>query len=187
VFTHVTGTLQFVSGALVQLSLSFDVAKHSHGPIEIYGTEAAMQVPDPNAFGGEVKTAKPRADHWDDVPVTIPYADANYRSLGVADMAYGILNNRPHRASGELALETQQPFLVAGLDQLVHHGGSVGEADRQALLASGEAEPQSDVALASAGVADRDDVLAAFDVLRSRQLHDERLVQVRKRGEVEAA
>ena len=25
-------------------------------------------------------------------------------SLGVADMAYGILDNRPHRASGDLAL-----------------------------------------------------------------------------------
>ena len=42
------------------------------------------------------------------------------------------------------------------------------------------------MALAGAGVADRDDVLAAFDVLRSRQLHDERLVQIRERREVEA-
>ncbi len=47
VFTHVTGTLQFVSGALVQVSLSFDVPKHTHKPIEIYGTEGAMQVPRP--------------------------------------------------------------------------------------------------------------------------------------------
>ena len=116
VFTHVTGTLQFVSGALVQLSLSFDVPKHTHGPIEIYGTDAAMQVPDPNWFGGEVKIARPRADHWDDVPVKIPYADANYRSLGVADMAYAIIKNRPHRASGELALhvlEVMEAFEVA--------------------------------------------------------------------------
>ena len=86
VFTHVTGTLQFASGALVQVSLSFDVPKHTHKPIEIYGTDASMQVPDPNMFGGEVKLAAPRAQDWDDVPVKIPYADANYRSLGVADM-----------------------------------------------------------------------------------------------------
>jgi hypothetical protein len=75
-----------------------------------------MQVPDPNWFGGEVKIARPRADHWDDVPVKIPYADANYRSLGVADMAYAIINNRPHRASGELALhvlEVMEAFEVA--------------------------------------------------------------------------
>ena len=42
------------------------------------------------------------------------------------------------------------------------------------------------MALAGAGVADRDDVLAALDVLRARQLHDERLVQIRERREVEA-
>ena len=41
-------------------------------------------------------------------------------------------------------------------------------------------------ALAGAGVADRDDVLAALDVLRARQLHHERLVQIRERREVEA-
>ena len=33
-----------------------------------------------------------------------PYADGNYRSLGVADMAHAIRSGRPHRASGQLAL-----------------------------------------------------------------------------------
>jgi predicted dehydrogenase len=116
VFTHVTGTLQFVSGAMIQVTLSFDVPKHSHLPYEIFGSEGSMLVPDPNWFGGEVKIARPRAETWDDIPVTIPYADANYRSLGVADMAYGILNDRPHRASGELALhvlEVMEAFEVA--------------------------------------------------------------------------
>ncbi|HZY69235.1 MAG TPA: Gfo/Idh/MocA family oxidoreductase [Devosia sp.] len=115
VFTHVTGTLQFANGALVQVSLSFDVPKHTHRPIEIYGTEAAMQVPDPNMFGGEVSVAKPRGE-WENVPVKIPYADANYRSLGVADMAYAILNDRPHRANGDLALhvlEVMEAFETA--------------------------------------------------------------------------
>ena len=104
VATHVAGTLQFASGALVQLMLSFDVPKHAHTPIELYGTEAAMLVPDPNMFGGEVKLAKPRAEVWETVATTLPYADANYRSLGLADMAHAILDNRPHRASGALAL-----------------------------------------------------------------------------------
>jgi predicted dehydrogenase len=63
-----------------------------------------------------VKIGKPRAEQWDDVPVTLPYADANYRSLGVADMAYAILGNRPHRASGALALhvlEVMEAFETA--------------------------------------------------------------------------
>ena len=37
--THAAGTLQFVSGALVQVSMSFDVPAHRHLPIEIYGIE----------------------------------------------------------------------------------------------------------------------------------------------------
>ncbi|HVY52281.1 MAG TPA: Gfo/Idh/MocA family oxidoreductase [Devosia sp.] len=116
VFTHVTGTLQFVSGALITVTLSFDVPKHMHQPIELYGSEGAMQVPDPNMFGGPVRVAKPRAEQWDDVPVKLPYADANYRSLGVADMAHAILSGRPHRASGELALhvlEVMEAFETA--------------------------------------------------------------------------
>ena len=91
VSTHVTGTLIFRSGALIQVTLSFDVPKHDHIPIQLYGTEASMLVPDPNMFErrGEDRKA-PRGD-WDDVPITLPYADANYRSLGVADMAHAIL------------------------------------------------------------------------------------------------
>ena len=42
------------------------------------------------------------------------------------------------------------------------------------------------MALAGAGVADRNDVLAPLDVLRARQLHHQRLVQGRQRREVEA-
>jgi hypothetical protein len=35
----------------------------------------------------------------------------------------------------ELALQAQQPFFIARLDQLVHEGGGRREADRQAFLA----------------------------------------------------
>lgn len=115
VATHVTGTLIFASGALVQVTLSFDVPKHEHLPIELYGTEASLIVPDPNMFGGEVKIARPRAA-WELVPTTLPYADANYRSLGLADMAHAIVSRRPHRCSGELALhvlEVMEAFEVA--------------------------------------------------------------------------
>ena len=116
VATHVAGMLRFASGAVIQVTFSFDVPKHAHLPFELYGTEASLLVPDPNMFGGELKIAKPRAEAWEDVPVAQPYADANYRSLGVADMALGILKDRPHRCSGELALhvlEVLEAFQVA--------------------------------------------------------------------------
>lgn len=50
------------------------------------------------------------------MPVTLPYADGNYRSLGVADMARAIVDDRPHRASGDLALhvlEVMEAFDIA--------------------------------------------------------------------------
>lgn len=101
--THVSGSLRFANGAIVQIAMSFDVAGHNHLPLEIYGTEASLIVSDPNNFGGEVKLKRPGSD-WEDETVALPYADGNYRSLGVADMAHGILADRPHRASGALAL-----------------------------------------------------------------------------------
>ncbi|WP_224704693.1 Gfo/Idh/MocA family protein [Devosia aquimaris] len=115
--THVTGALGFANGAIVQVGLSFDVAAHKHVPLELYGTDASLIVPDPNFFGGDVELRKRGRDEtWANVPVTQPYADGNYRSLGVADMALGILDNRPHRANGDLALhvlEVMEAFEIA--------------------------------------------------------------------------
>ncbi len=119
--THVTGTLIFSSGALIQVTMSFDVPRHVHVPIQLFGTEASLLVPDPNTFGGEVRIARPRAD-WEDVAVTLPYADQNYRSLGVADMALAILEDRPHRASGALALhvlEVMEAFAIAAREERI--------------------------------------------------------------------
>jgi predicted dehydrogenase len=103
VATHAAGTLEFVSGALVQMAMSFDVPAHRHLPIEIYGTNGTLVVPDPNRFGGEIEFAAQR-DDWMSLKTDMPYADGNYRSIGLADMAYAILSKRQHRASGALAL-----------------------------------------------------------------------------------
>jgi predicted dehydrogenase len=103
VATHIAGTMEFVSGAIVSIATSFDVPKHRHTPIELYGTEASLIVPDPNYFGGSIQIALPGQD-WVDRPSGHAYGDGNYRSIGVADMAHAIRTHRPHRASGELAL-----------------------------------------------------------------------------------
>ncbi|WP_158812444.1 Gfo/Idh/MocA family protein [Methylocapsa sp. S129] len=112
VATHVTGTLAFVSGAVVTVTMSFDVPKHKHAPIEIYGDKASLIVPDPNYFGGDIEMAGIGED-WRVIPTEDSYADGNYRIIGVADMAYAIRANRPHRASGALAfhvLEVMEAF-----------------------------------------------------------------------------
>jgi hypothetical protein len=67
----------------------------------------------------------------------------------------------------------------------VREGGGGRKADRQAFLAGCKTESQTDVSLPRAAVADRDDVLAARDIFRSRQLHHQRFVQRRKGREVE--
>ena len=110
--THVTGTLLFVSGAAVGVTMSFDVAKHRHVPLEIYGEAGSLLVPDPNYFGGQIEFAAAGED-WREIAAEHAYADGNYRILGVADMAHALRTHRPHRASGALAyhvLEVMEAF-----------------------------------------------------------------------------
>ena len=68
VATHVAGTLEFDNGAVVSIATSFDVPKHRHAPIELYGTEASLLVPDPNRFGGPVELAR-TGDDWQAQPI----------------------------------------------------------------------------------------------------------------------
>ena len=100
--THLTGVIEFQNGAIISVITSFDVWKHTHSPIEIYGTEGSLFVPDPNGFGGPIRMRRSGASEWSDVPLSHGYAD-NSRGIGVADMAYALRSGRPHRASGELA------------------------------------------------------------------------------------
>ena len=113
--THVAGMLEFVSGAVVSVLMSFDVPKHNHTPIEIYGTKGSILVPDPNRFGGDVMVAQTGSD-WETKPHTHGHTDGEFRSIGVADMAASILAGRPHRSSGALALhvlEAMEAFQVS--------------------------------------------------------------------------
>jgi len=113
--THVAGIMAFANGAVVQIGMSFDVAGHKHVPLEVYGTEGTLIVPDPNHFGGEVQFLK-KGGSFEPQDLTSPYADGNYRSIGVADLAHAIRSNRPHRANGSLALhvlEVMEAFHTA--------------------------------------------------------------------------
>jgi len=110
--THIAGTMEFVSGAAVSIAMSFDVAKHKHQPLEIYGATGSLLVPDPNFFDGQIEIATAN-DDWSPVATEHAYADGNYRMIGAADMAYAIRSNRPHRVSGALAfhvLEVMEAF-----------------------------------------------------------------------------
>ena len=60
--TTVMALIRFVSRADIVFSMSWDVWKHGHPPIELYGTEGSLRVPDPNFFGGAVEITERGAD-----------------------------------------------------------------------------------------------------------------------------
>ena len=111
VTTHLTGVVEFQSGALITVISSFEVYKHGHAPIEIYGTEGSLQVPDPNTFDGPVRVARREKNEWIDCPLSHGYT-LNSRSIGVADMINALRSGRPHRASGELANHVLEVMLA---------------------------------------------------------------------------
>ena len=55
--TSVTGGLLFESGANISLALSWDIPAHTRPPIQLYGTDGTMTVPDPNQFGGALRVS----------------------------------------------------------------------------------------------------------------------------------
>ena len=116
--THISGMLTFQSGAAVTITTSFDVWKHSHSHIEIYGSTGSMLVPDPNQFQGEVQVSQRKGD-WTPVQQSHLYGDGNYRIVGLADMAQAIVNGRPHRANDEISLH-----VLEIMDSILHSAES---------------------------------------------------------------
>lgn len=121
--THISGTLEFKSGAIATVITSFDVWD-SHLPrLEIYGSEGTISIADddplagPNLFEGRIKIRTKDTADWNDLPTMIPRKDAtewdevpmafgynqNSRGVGLADMSSAIMNKRPNRVNGDTA------------------------------------------------------------------------------------
>jgi len=101
--THISGTVDFASGAIATVLTTFDTWGAKLPFIEIYGSEGSLSVPNPNNFGDPVQILTRAKGEWEDVPYSRPFSE-NSRGLGVADMAASITAGEPHRASGALAL-----------------------------------------------------------------------------------
>ena len=112
--TTIHAIMEFESGAVVTFNASWDVWQHGHSPMELYGEDGTLHVPDPNFFGGELgltKQDKPvkKLPKWQH-PFGVPNQKhargmmANYRTAGLADMALAIADGRPHRCSLDMAL-----------------------------------------------------------------------------------
>jgi predicted dehydrogenase len=148
--TDVHALLDFESGAHVTFMASWDVWKHGIPPLELHGELASLRLPDPNWFGGDLLIAEQQQD-WRTIstddkifgarnwPVAAPKF-ANYRGLGLADMARAIVDGRSHRANGEIALHILA--VMAGILEAAAEGRRViisPSCERPAPLSESEA------------------------------------------------
>jgi predicted dehydrogenase len=117
--THIAGILDFDCGAIATIVTSFDVWASQTPRMEIYGSEGTLIVPDPNTFGGPILLKRKDTNEWKEIPLVYGFSD-NSRGIGVADMAYAILEGRPHRANGEMA------FHVLDIMQGIHDASKDG-------------------------------------------------------------
>lgn len=120
--TNYHAILEFESGASVAFTASWDVWSHRHPNMELYGTDGAIFVPDPNFFGGELLVSGTERNNaapvelWDH-PMIEPNWEtphgmlSNYRGLGLADMMAAVAEGRDYRCSIERALHVMDVLL----------------------------------------------------------------------------
>ena len=133
--TTLMGTLEFHNNAKIQFFCSWDVWKHKHSTIELYGLEGSMIVPDPNFFSGDILISHKEED-WqiinnDKMLLGIPNKTdnngskiANYRGIGLSDMIDAIHNQRQSRCSLDLAvhvLEAMEGIIKSSDDRVNYH------------------------------------------------------------------
>jgi len=101
--THYTRSMEFASGAVATIVMSFDIRSGPEIPrIMLYGSEGTLEVPDPNTFGGQVRLRDLSGPSLRDIPLT--HTDDRARGSGVADLAYTLLRpDRGFRCTGRLA------------------------------------------------------------------------------------
>ena len=149
--TNVLSLLEFRTGAIVTFGASWDVFRHSNHPIELHGAQGSLRLPDPDTFGGVVSLSE-RGAAWRDFesddelfgaknwPFAAPDR-ANYRVLGVADLARSLETGPPPRASGELALhvlEIMEAILISG--ERKESAVVAGEIGQPAFLSESDAD-----------------------------------------------
>ncbi len=113
--TTLIGTLEFHNKSKIQFFCSWDVWKHSHSFMELYGLDGTIIMPDPNFFSGDILISK-KNNNWkrinnDNMLLGKPNTTdntgleiANYRGIGLSDMINAILMNNLPRCSLDLSL-----------------------------------------------------------------------------------
>ena len=133
--TTLMGSLEFHNNAKIQFFCSWDVWKHTHSTIELYGLNGSMIVPDPNFFSGDILISY-KEENWqtinnDNMALGIPNKTdnngvkiANYRGIGLTDMIDSINNQRQARCSLDLAvhvLEVMDGIIKSSTDRKIYN------------------------------------------------------------------
>ncbi|NTU84742.1 MAG: Gfo/Idh/MocA family oxidoreductase [Chloroflexales bacterium] len=143
--THVASLIEFHSGPIATLLISFDVWDMYAPSLSVYGSAGTLTLPDPNTFGGPVTLRSDMAEGGREIALTHSHAE-NSRGMGAADLAYALRTGRPHRASGALAfhvLDTMHAILEAA--RTGRRVELISTCERPAPLPAGMAEHQLDV------------------------------------------
>ncbi len=113
--TTLIGTLEFHNNSKIQFFCSWDVWKHKHSFIELYGLDGSIIIPDPNFFSGNILLSD-KNNEWkkinnDKMLLGLPnkidndgIKIANYRGIGLSEMINSIKKNNKPRCSLDLSL-----------------------------------------------------------------------------------
>lgn len=97
----ITAILKYENDVLVTLHMNSNSIVNERFHLELYGDSGILRMGDPNTFGGTASLQKPNNMEIE-IPFTHGFQEQS-RGLGAAEMAWSILEDRPHRASKELA------------------------------------------------------------------------------------
>lgn len=99
--THYTASLEFTSGALATMVMSFDLWQAALPPLEIYGSAGTLACPDSNTFDGIVRVTNSQGQ-----TAELPLVEdaATGRGAGLIGVAASLKNGNQPQTSAALAL-----------------------------------------------------------------------------------
>ena len=128
--THSLSLIEFDCGVIGSMTMSFDVWESETPRLEIYGSEGSICIPDldpvhgANNFDGPVWFRRRKDSRWEFQPRPIDRPEqwlvaenrygynANYRGLGLRDLAQARVENREPRAGGKLAFHVLEALIA---------------------------------------------------------------------------
>jgi predicted dehydrogenase len=128
--THSLSLIEFDCGVVGSMTMSFDVWDSESPRLEIYGSEGSICVPDldpvhgANNFDGPVWFRRRADSRWEFQPRPTNRPEqwlvaenrhgynANYRGLGLRDLAQASVENREPRANGKLAFHILEALIA---------------------------------------------------------------------------